>query len=580
MAKSDYTWNFNEYFQNDEEFLKTKDQFLKDVERLNSKLDKLNLEDKLKYYYDLKLISEKLYTYTELKYDSDLNNQTYVKYKDEAYKAKGKLDPIKNNINDEINKIDISLDEYMKIHPNCQDYYMHFYEVLRCKKHNINSNLVTKETISIENVNTLYNTITDIELPSEEIEIEGKKIKVNKATYSQYSKNKNRDIRKDVFKAYSKCLEKSNKSVSGLFNLRYQMCYDIALEKNYNSILEQVISEDDLSMKIINTLLSSVHKHLNLLNRYLTLRKQKLNLDELHFYDLIINDDYNPKYTFEEAIEIVKDALKIMGKTYNEKLDKALTSGCIDAFPRKNKFTGGYHFRNYIKPMILMNYKNNFREVPIIAHELGHAVNGIMVKENQNYQDFHFSAFLSEVASIVNEDRIENYLYEKADTNNKIIHLDQIINKMIIAIFMNTLYLEFQKNICEHLEKGNSLNSTFINDTFIKLYKQYYNSIVIDEELKYFWQTRLHFFYGQYRYYNFQYATGKIASLVINKNIDEGKIQDYLKYLTIGGSKPTLEALKIAGVDLENQEIYENAFDYLNSLIDDYEILIKKEKNK
>ena len=203
-----------------------------------------------------------------------------------------------------------------------------------------------------------------------------------------------------------------------------------------------------------------------------------------------------------------------------------------------------------------------------------------MVKENQNYQDFHFSAFLSEVASIVNEDRIENYLYEKADTNNKIIHLDQIINKMIIAIFMNTLYLEFQKNICEHLEKGNSLNSTFINDTFIKLYKQYYNSIAIDEELKYFWQTRLHFFYGQYRYYNFQYATGKIASLVINKNIDEGKIQDYLKYLTIGGSKPTLEALKIAGVDLENQEIYENAFDYLNSLIDDYEILIKKEKNK
>ena len=90
MAKSDYTWNFNEYFQNDEEFLKTKDQFLKDVDLLNSKLDKLDLSDKLKYYYDFKLISEKLYTYTELKYDSDLNNQTYVKYKDEAYKAKGK----------------------------------------------------------------------------------------------------------------------------------------------------------------------------------------------------------------------------------------------------------------------------------------------------------------------------------------------------------------------------------------------------------------------------------------------------------------------------------------------------------
>ncbi len=576
MNKEDFTWDFHDFFPSDEDFIKTKSQFLKRVENLKDTFKKLSLDKKLSNYYDLMLIAERLVTYAELKHDLNMASDIYAKYKDEAYIAKGKIAEFKNIINEEILKIDIPLDMYMQQHPNMQKYYMHCYEVLRCKKHNVNSSLITKEGIAIENVNTLYNTLMSIELPCEEIQINKETVKADKNSYNKYSKSKDRDIRKNIFLGFMNSLANVNKSVSGLMNLRYQMCYDIALEKNFNSILEQIIIEDDLDMAIIDNLIKAVHDNLELLNRFLTLKKQRQGLEDFHFYDLTINEDYNPKYTFNEALDVIKEALEVMGKDYRQKLDIALSSGCIDAFERKNKFEGGYNFRNYIKPMILMNYKNNFREVATLAHELGHAVNGIYIKENQTYQDFHYSSFLSEVASTVNEDRIEKYLYDKAEAENKIIHLEQIIDKMTTSIYFQTLFLEFQKILCEEIEQGNSLSASFINDTFINLYKKYYYTVAVDEGLKYLWQTRLHLFYGQYRYYNFQYATGKIAALVINKNIDEGNKAAYLKFLTIGGSMPTLEALKQAGVDLSNPEIYENAFSYLKNLIDDYERLLKK----
>jgi len=384
-----------------------------------------------------------------------------------------------------------------------------------------------------------------------------------------------RDLRQKVFKAYMNSLSSVNKSISGLLDLRYKLCFDIAKEKGYSTILDQVIAEDDLDRTIIDHLIESVHSNLSLLNRYLDLKKKRLGYEEIGYYDLNINNQYNPKYEFSLALDIIKDALSDMGDSYLKQMNKVLSGGMIDAFPKKHKFGGGYHYRNYTKPMILMNYKDSFRQIPTIAHEIGHAVNGLFIKENHTFQDFHFSIFLSETASTVNEDRVRDYLYRHADVSEKIIHLEDILDKLISALFLQTLFLEFEKEICHYIEQGESVQAGIINEKFLELFQTYYQGMHIDEELKYLWQTRMHLFFGNYRYYNFQYATGKIASLVINKNINNGQLEDYLQFLTIGGSKPTLEALKIAGVDLREKSIYQNAMDALSGLLDEYEMLLK-----
>lgn len=574
--KEQYKWDFTDFFLSDEDFLNAFEGFKKDITKFKEEYEKLTLEEKLSKYYAFSLLGEKLITYSELHSDLDLKNETYLSYKNEVYTEKRKVDDIKGKINEEILKIEVPLEEYMENNPKAKLFYMHFYDVFRLKEHTINNHVILNESLLIQRVNSLYNMIISVEMPTEEMELEGSLIKVNGRVYNKYITNPDRTLREKVFKTYMKSLKNVNGSISSLFNMRYQLCFDIAKEKGYKSILDQVIHEDDLDKRIIENLTSSVHENLPLLNRYMELKKKKLGVEEFHFYDLNINSDYNPKYSFTEGIEIVKEALKGLGSKYEEILNQVLAGGMIDAFPSKHKFGGGYHWRNYTKPMILMNYKENFREVPIIGHELGHAVNGILIRNHQEFQNFHFSIFLSEIASKVNESRVEEYMYKVEKTENKVFHLEQILDKTITELFFMTLYFEFQETLCERIEKGEYVNAEEINQTFLDLLKEYYPSMTMDEESKYLWQTRLHMFYDVHRYYNFQYAVGKIAALVINKNIDEGNIDNYFEFLKIGGSKPTLDALSIAGVDVTKKEVYQEAFVYLERLLDDYENLLEK----
>lgn len=569
-----YKWDFKDFFASDEDFLNEFTKYKNALEKVDKEFSKLSLEDKLKKYYELSLQSEKLITYAELNSDLNLKNETYQKFKNDVYSEKRKLEELKGKLNEEIINENLSLNEYMK-NPNLKPFYMHFYEILRNKEHTVSNSAIINETKLVQRVNSLYNTIISVEMPKEEAEIEGSVVKVNSKVYNQYITNQDRNLREKVFKTFMKSLKNVNQSIAGLFNMRYELYADIAKEKGYKSILEGVIKEDDLDERITENLIETVHENLHLVNRYIDLKKKKLGLEELHFYDLNINSDYNPKYTFTEGIEIVKEALKDFGTVYTNTLNKVLEEGIIDAYPNKHKFGGGYHWRNYTKPMILMNYKENFHEVATIGHELGHAVNGILIRDNQDYQNFHFSIFLSEIASMVNEDRVEEYMFEMAPKENKIIHLEQIIDKTITALFLQTLFFEFQQEICTKIENGKSVSAEEMNQTFLSFMQKYYPNLEVDEEIKYLWQTRIHFFYDVHKYYNFQYATGKIASLVINKNIKEGRMEEYLEFLKIGGSKPTLEALSIAGVDLTQKQVYQDAFHYLEDLLDKYEALLK-----
>ncbi len=55
-----------------------------------------------------------------------------------------------------------------------------------------------------------------------------------------------------------------------------------------------------------------------LLHRYVKLRKELLGLEELHMYDLYmpLSDDVNLEFTYEEAKELVLEALKPLGDEY------------------------------------------------------------------------------------------------------------------------------------------------------------------------------------------------------------------------------------------------------------------------
>lgn len=580
--KEKYTWDLTDFFLSEEAFIQELNKLQVELEELDTTISQELLEEQLKKYYELLLVKERLYVYSELSSDLDMANQKYIQYKNQIALETKKLEKIKERINQEILKIDVNLEEYMKDHPSAKQYNMHFYEVLRLKPHIVSSPVVANEESFLSNVNDLYRTILNVERENPKVMIEEEEIIVNATNLNKFLLSDQQEIRKTIFLSYLKGLGKVNKSISNLYYMRFKLCYDIAREKGFSSILEQNIIEDDLNLTLIDNLLKAVHDHLPLLAKYLTLKKRKLNVEELHFYDMKKSSEFTKKIKFQEGVDLVVDSLNVLGSSYKEKLEQVLEGGFLDVFPKKHKVGGGYHFRNYTKPMILMNYHDEYQEVFTIAHELGHAVNGLFVKEHHKFQDFHFSSFLSEVASLTNEMIFEEYTKKHASSLEEEIYIvEQKIDKFISNVFLSTLYLEFQKETCSYIEKNQAINNDLINNTFASLFQKYYQGMTFDEEMKYYWETRIHHFYEKQKYYNFQYATGFIAAIVLSKKVltKEG-LAKYLEFLTIGGSKPTLETLKVAGIDVEDLEVYNHAMNYFADLLKEYEVLLAKSRDE
>lgn len=573
--------NFTSFFKDDETFT----NHLKQLETENFDIEefkKKSLKDQLDWYFAKYLEWEKFYSYNEVNSDLDLENQNYNQNKDIINKIKTKLDELKKVINREILNIDIPLDEYLEKNTDLKEYYMTFYNVLRKKKHSEDSILFAKMLPYISRINSLYSTIMNVEFPSEEIIFRGEPVKLTTSNYNRLMLNASSEEKAVLASTYFASLAKVNKTVSNLLNMRYQIFQDLADDAGYNSILEHTLSDDDLNLAITDNLLKTTNLHLDVLKKYYSLKKQTLGLEKMHFYDSR-DSKTEVKMSFDDAIDNVINALTPLGPTYIERLKALLNTGIMDVYPRENKYLGGYHFRNYTQSLIVMNSHDYQKDSYTMAHELGHAVNASFIKENQKFSNFHFSNFLSEVASLTNEILMANYYLEKASTDTeKEIILEQKIKKFIANVYNSMMWFEFEDNICRAIKTRRPLTADAMLSIYQDLYIKYNPEVVADDYLKYGYITRLHYFLGYYRYYNFQYATGIImATKIANdiKNNIPGSKEKYLEFLKTGGSLKTLDALKVAGLDLTDDKIIADGFKYFQEDVASYEKLVLQRKN-
>ena len=100
--------------------------------------------------------------------------------------------------------------------------------------------------------------------------------------------------------------------------------------------------------------------------------------------------------------------------------------------------------------------------------------------------------------------------------------------------------------------------------------------MVVDDEIAMEWARIPHFYYN---YYVFQYATGYSAAIALSQKIlKEGApaVEKYLNFLSGGRSKPPVELLQAAGVDMSSPEPVNEALALFGRLLDEMEQLIEE----
>lgn len=527
----------------------------------------------------------KLYTWAHLKHDEDIAD-------DKGKDAFGKIGLILNAFSHETSWIEPELlslpqkvlEEYVQS-AMLAPYKFLLEKLLRLKPHTLSvegEKILALAGQALATSYKTFNALSDADMVFGEVENEkGQPQELTHGSYGLFIRSYDRVLRKNAFVALHEKYHGFQNTLAELYNGCVQNHVFEARARAFQSSLEAALYPKNIPVQVYRTLIKTVNDHLNSLHKYIHLRKEVLRLEQFHLYDayvpLVPNVDI--QFSYDVAEETVIEATKHLGNKYKEMLKNGLTEHrWVDRYENKNKRSGAYSSGCYDShPYILMNFKGTMRDLFTLSHEAGHSMHSYLSRQKQPFHYADYPIFLAEVASTLNEELLFRHLLETTtDQTEKIYLLNQKIEDIRGTFFRQTMFAEFELATHEMGERNEPLTPEKLNQLYLNLNKKYFGKeAVLDSYAESEWSRIPHFYYN---FYVFQYATGISAALSLAEEIRQkgsSATDKYLNFLSSGGSKYPIEALKEAGVDMCSAKPFENTIKIFNDLVKELELALK-----
>lgn len=566
----EYKWNLEDMFASDELWEEEYEQTKELCNKIASYQGKLteSAATLLAYFQDTDEADyhlERIYVYANERYHQDTAVSQYQGYASRADSLMVMAESSSAFAEPEILEVsEETIDAFYKEQPELLKYQRAINEILRKKAHTLSKEeekiLADAGEIAVgpENIFSMFNN-ADIRFPAIK-DTEGNELPVSHGTFIQFMENKDRNIRKQAFESMYHTYQQFGNTVASIFTSHLKQEHFFAKTKKYDSVRAMHLDQGNIPEGVYDNLIETVHKHLPAMHRYMAERKKLLGVEELHMYDLYtpLIDDYDKKYTYEEAKETVLKGLAPMGEEYLSILKEGLSGGWIDVYENENKRSGAYSWGAYgTHPYVLLNHKDNLNSVFTLAHEMGHAIHTYYSNKTQPITYSGYLIFVAEVASTCNEALLMQYLMKNAaDEKERRYLINHQLEEFRTTLFRQTMFAEFEQIVHKKIADGEALTQEALNKIYHDLNVLYYGSdVVVDEEIDYEWMRIPHFYTS---FYVYQYATGYSAATAFSKLILEGgqpAVDRYVTNFLCGGcSKDPIELLRNAGVDMSTPE--------------------------
>ncbi|MBI1249712.1 oligoendopeptidase F [bacterium] len=403
----------------------------------------------------------------------------------------------------------------------------------------------------------------------------GEECELTNSTLMEFLQSPDRKVRKKAFEQYYQQFEGHENTLAATLSGSIQRDVYYAKVRGYESARHQAMYADNIPESVYDNLIDSVHNHLPAVYRYLELRRRKMKLKDIRHYDTYVPilNQITKKHTWDEAVEVIQEAMIPLGPEYGEVLQKGLTKArWCDRYPNAGKQSGAFSCGSFDgDPYILMNFKPDvLDDVFTLAHEAGHSMHSYYSSKNQPYQYYDYTIFVAEVASTFNEQLLSQYLQENATSDQERAYL---INRDIDAIrgtiIRQTMFAEFEKITHAMCEAGEPLTSKSFQEVYRGLLERYFGpDFSLDPQLQLECMRIPHFYRA---FYVYKYATGLSAAIALSMRVLNGgkqELEDYLTFLKGGCSKYPLDLLRGAGVDMEQPQPVDMALSHFESLVD------------
>ena len=427
---------------------------------------------------------------------------------------------------------------------------------------------------------TAFSLLTNVDLDFGTVDTAEGRQPLSQTTWTRFLENPDINVRKEAYTKFYHAFEAHKNTIAALYTGSVNQDVSTARIRGYSSSRAMALFPDRVGESVYDNLVSTVRANLAPLHRYYSLRKKALKLETLHHYDVYVPliGEVTRITPYDEAVSLIGDALSPLGSEYTDTLRKGLQTGWVDRYENKGKRSGAFSSGGFEgDPYILMNYKEEvLRDVFTLAHEGGHSMHSKYAASNNPFMSYNYTIFEAEVASTFNEDLLFRHLLKTTDDKKmKAYLLCNRAGDILATLYRQTMFAEFEHRTHALVEGGTPLTAELLRSEYRSLIETYFGPELVFEDTSDLEGLRIPHFYNAF--YVYKYATGISASLALAERVSSGgkaERDDYFRFLSSGGSRYPIDALKVAGVDMESPEPIQAACRTFARIVGELETLL------
>lgn len=503
------------------------------------------------------LMLERLYVYARMRRDEDGANSFYQGLSSRAQSLAVKMSGALAFLEPLLLALDAqTMQRYIEA-PELAEYSFMLQNLQRSKAHVLDEQserLLSMAGDFSGGAQEIFTMLNNADLKFGSVEHNGQVYELTHAKYIELMQSEDRALREKVYRKFYEAFSGHINTIAATYDTAVKKDVFYARARGYESALHKALFADNVPPEVYQDLIRVVHENLGTMHEYVKLRGELLKIGDLQMYDIYapLVNEAEVSYSYEQAQQLVLEALGTLGEDYTALIQKAYREGWIDVWETPGKRSGAYSWGVYgTHPYVLLNHRADLDSVFTLAHELGHAMHTYYSDQAQPYSTAGYAIFVAEVASTVNEILLTKYLLRTIqDQKLRRYVLNHYIDQFRTTVVRQTMFAEFEMKAHTLVEQGEALTVDSLNRLYLELNRQYHGKHMgEDETIQYEWARIPHFYTA---FYVYKYATGfSCAAAIVRKlETEPGMLERYKRFLSAGGSDYPLEILKEAGIDV------------------------------
>jgi pepF/M3 family oligoendopeptidase len=371
-----------------------------------------------------------------------------------------------------------------------------------------------------------------------------------------------RDIRRAAFEGWEQAWGGEDSTFATILN-HIVGAKETLIEKRGTDKLREPLDSNRIERSTLEALLEAAGELQPVLHEYLDIKADLLGIDELEWFDLDAPvGAAADEIPYPEGQEFIVDQIDEFSGRMGDFYRKALAEQWVEAEDRGGKAPGGYctGFPVSEEIRVFMTYGGTMSSVLTLAHELGHAYHGWLMRDlPAGAREVPMT--LAESASTLSEKLVESAALERADQGSRLRLLDARLGRALT--FLVDIPARFDLEVAMHEARADGqLRPDGLREMTEEIFHDAYGDRLGSVD-SHFWASKLHYFITRLPFYNFPYTFGYLFSKALHdRAVEEGpQFAETIDELLVDSGRMTAEQLadEYLGADLTDADFWKGA---------------------